>query len=115
VGNYAARHAALCVIRAGLARECEVQLTYSTGTTGPSDLQVDTYGSGLLPDREIAARLRERLPLDLPAIQARFGAWDLPERHGGSFYERLATYGHMGRTDLAAPWEEVGDTGWLTA
>lgn len=114
VANYAARHAALCVTEAGLARECEVQVTYSTGERGPLDLQVDTYGSGLLPDREIAARLRTRLPLDLGSIQERFAMWDLPARNGGSFFERLATYGHMGRGDLAAPWEVVGDTGWLT-
>jgi S-adenosylmethionine synthetase len=90
-----------------------VQLTYSAGATGPTDVQLDTYGSGTVPDVEIAGRLRDRLPLDLRSIQDRFALWDLPEQHGGSFYERLATYGHMGRPDLSAPWEEVGDTGWL--
>jgi S-adenosylmethionine synthetase len=114
VANYAARHAARCVTEAGLARECEVQLTYSAGEAGPTDVQLDTYGSGSLPDPELAARLRDRLPLDLSSIQRRFGLWELPELHGGSFYERLATYGHMGRADLSAPWEEVGDTAWLT-
>jgi S-adenosylmethionine synthetase len=113
VANYAARHAARCVTAAGLAWECEVQLTYSAGATGPTDVQLDTYGSGTVPDVEIAGRLRDRLPLDLRSIQDRFALWDLPEQHGGSFYERLATYGHMGRPDLSAPWEEVDDTGWL--
>jgi len=114
VANYAARHAARSVVAAGLARECEVQLTYSVGETGPTDVQVDTYGSGVIPDAVMTDRLRHHLPLDLPSIQARFGLWDLPGAHNGSFYEGLATYGHMGRHDLSAPWEDVGETGWLT-
>jgi S-adenosylmethionine synthetase len=114
VANYAARHAARMVVAAGLAQECEVQLTFSLGDVGPSDLQVDTHGTGVVPESEISRRLSRGLAFDLHAIQERFGLWALPETHDGSFYRKLSIYGHMGRSDLGAPWEDVGDVSWLT-
>jgi S-adenosylmethionine synthetase len=113
VANYAARHAARAVLAAGLARECEVQLTYSAGHEWRYDLEVDTYGTGTLEDRAISERLRQALSFDAAAIQDRLGLWELPAKHGGSFYRHLAAHGHMGRTDLGAPWENVGDGGLL--
>jgi S-adenosylmethionine synthetase len=107
IANYAARHAARNVLAAGLAREVEVQLSYVIGDEGPVSVEVDTYGSGALPDAAISARLREKLDFRVTAIAERMDLWALPGRRDGRFYRDLAVYGHMGRDDLAAPWEDT--------
>ncbi|WP_371036376.1 MULTISPECIES: methionine adenosyltransferase domain-containing protein [unclassified Rhodosalinus] len=107
IAAYAARHAARAVTAAGLARECEVQLSYMPGDSAPHDLEVDSHGSGALPDAEIARRLARAIDFRVGAIQERFGLWELPGRHDGSFYQRLAAHGHMGRERLGAPWEDT--------
>jgi S-adenosylmethionine synthetase len=114
IAAYAARHAARAVTAAGLARECEVQLSYIPGDSAPYDVEVDSYGSGALPDAEISRRLAAAIDFRVGAIQERFALWELPERHGGSFYRRLAAHGHMGREALAPPWENTEAAGALS-
>lgn len=105
IADYASRHAARGIVAAGLAREVEVQLSYLPGHDGPFDLEVDSHGSGTRPDAEIRRRLAEAVDLRAGAIAERFGLWDLPARHGGRFYQRLAAHGQMGREDLDLPWD----------
>jgi S-adenosylmethionine synthetase len=107
LASYAARHAARAVVAAGLAAECEVQLSYVIGDAGPVTVEVDTFGSGALSDERISARLKEMVDFRVGAIVERFSLWDLPGLRGGRFYRDLATYGHMGRDDLAPPWEDT--------
>ncbi len=107
IAAYAARHAAKCVLAAGIALECEVQLSYAVGDEGPISLEVDSFGSGTVPDARIEARLRETFDLGVGAIAERLGLWTLSRSRGGRFYRDLAVYGHFGREDLAAPWEDV--------
>ena len=107
-GAYAARQAARCVVAAGLARECEVQLSYGIGQARPIGLDVETFGTGTLPDEEIKRRLLAAFDFRPAAILARLGLRHLPHEQGRPFYEALATYGQMGRGDLALPWEEDG-------
>jgi S-adenosylmethionine synthetase len=102
---YAARHAARGIVAAGLARECEVQLTYVPGEAAPSDIEVDSHGTGALPDAEIRARLRRAADFRVAAIAERFGLWDLPGAQDGRFYRRLACYGQVGRPELSLPWD----------
>jgi S-adenosylmethionine synthetase len=104
-GAYAARHAAKNVVAAGLAEECEVQLSYAIGQAQPVSLQVDSFGTGSLPDAEIARRLRAEFDFRPAAVLAAFDLRALPRRANGPFFERLAVYGQVGRTDLALPWE----------
>jgi S-adenosylmethionine synthetase len=109
VASYAARHAARCVVAAGLASECEVQLSYVIGDAGPVTVEVDTFGSGRLDDDLISKRLHETFDFRVGAILERFSLWELPAQRQGRFYRDLATYGHMGRDDLRAPWENIED------
>jgi S-adenosylmethionine synthetase len=105
VGAYAARHAAKNVVAAGLADECEVQLSYSVGQASPVSVQVDTRGTGRLDDDAIAERVLRVFDFRPAAIVRGFRLRALPSEVSGGFYRKLAAYGHMGRTDLAPPWE----------
>jgi len=105
VGAYAARYAAKNVVAAGLATECEVQLSYSIGLAQPVSIQVETFGTGKLPDEEIRALLARHCDFRLAAILKQFNLRFLPSAVKGGFYKKLAAYGHVGRMDIGAPWE----------
>ena len=108
VGAYAARYAAKNVVAAGLAKECEVQLSYSIGASRPVSLRVRTFGSGSVDDKELTARVTEVIDFRLGAIVRDLQLQKLPaSHHDEGFYQRLAVYGHMGRTDLDVPWEKT--------
>jgi S-adenosylmethionine synthetase len=106
VGAYAARYAAKNIVAAGLAEECEVQLSYSIGLARPVSIQVETFGTGKLPDAAIARQVAQVFDFRLAGIIRQFNLRDLPALAPGGFYQKLAAYGHMGRLDLGAlPWE----------
>jgi S-adenosylmethionine synthetase len=108
VGAYAARYAAKNVVAAGLADECEVQLSYSVGLSRPVSILVETFGTGKVPDDEIAALLEHHFDFRLAGIIKQFDLRTLPSLIRGGFYSKLAVYGHMGRTDLGlVPWENT--------
>lgn len=115
IAAYAARQAARAVVTAGLARECELQLSYIVGDEAPVTVEVDSYGSGTIDDGAISRRLREITDFRVSAIAERMGLWALPGTRGGRFYQNLARYGHMGRDGLAPPWEDVSDLARLLA
>jgi S-adenosylmethionine synthetase len=105
VGAYAARYAAKNVVAAGLADECEVQISYSIGLARPVSVQVQTFGTGSLPDASIASFLEEHFDFRLAGIMRQFNLRHLPSEIKGGFYRRLAAYGHVGRMDIGLPWE----------
>ena len=105
IAAYAARQAAVSAVAAGLARECEVQLSYVAGDRAPISFEVDSFATGSVPDAEIAATLAGTLDFRIGAIVERLALWDLPRRHGGRFYRDLARSTHVGRSDLALPWD----------
>lgn len=105
VGAYAARYAAKNVVAAGLATECEVQLSYSIGLSRPVSVQVETFGTGVIADEEIAARLSQHFDFRLAGILRQFNLRHLPSTVRGGFYRKLAAYGHVGRMDIGLPWE----------
>jgi S-adenosylmethionine synthetase len=105
VGAYAARHAAKNVVAAGLADECEVQLSYSVGQARPVSVQIDTRGTGRIADDEIADRVLRVFDFRPAAIVRAFRLRALPSEVRGGFFRQLAAYGHMGRMDLPVPWE----------
>ena len=107
IAAYAARHAAKCVVASGLAKECEVQLSYAVGDEAPISVEIDSFGSGAVSDDRISARLRESFDFRVGAIAERLDLWNLPRLRGGRFYLDVAAYGHFGREDLAAPWEDT--------
>jgi S-adenosylmethionine synthetase len=105
VGAYAARYAAKNIVAARLAEECEVQLSYSMGLARPVSIQVHTFGTGEIPDEQIATRLKSSFDFRPAGIVSDFGLRHLPEKSEGGFFRRLAAYGHVGRSDMDLPWE----------
>jgi S-adenosylmethionine synthetase len=107
VGAYAARYAAKNLVAAGLAEECEVQLSYSISRPNPESVQVETFGTGKLPDDELTSLLEQHFDFRLAAIVRDFRLRRLPAGSKGGFYQKLAVYGHVGRLDLDLPWEKT--------
>ena len=107
IGAYAARYAAKNIIAAGLADECEVQLSYSIGLSRPVSIQVETFGTGRISDEEIAARIERHFDFRLAGIIKQFNLRYLPSTIKGGFYRKLAAYGHVGRMDIGLPWELI--------
>jgi S-adenosylmethionine synthetase len=115
VGAYAARYAAKNVVAAGLASECEVMLSYSIGLTQPVSLQVQTFGTGTIPESKIAELLAENFEFRLAGILRQFKLRQLPAKHLDGFFQKLAVYGHFGRTDIDLPWEATDKAKALAA
>jgi S-adenosylmethionine synthetase len=107
VGAYAARHAAKNVVAAGLAEACEVMLSYTVGLTRPVSLQVQTFGTGKLPDEKLEKLIERHFDFRLAAILKNFGLRRLPAKYTDGFYQKLAVYGHVGRNDIDLPWEQT--------
>ncbi len=87
---YAARWLAKNLVAAGVASECLVQLAYAIGVAEPVSVYVNSYGTGICSDAEIAVRLRELFDLRPAAIVRRFGLKN-------PIYAPTAAYGHFGR------------------
>jgi S-adenosylmethionine synthetase len=115
VGAYAARYAAKNVVAAGLASECEVMLSYSIGLTQPVSMQVQTFGTAKIPETKIVDLLTENFDFRLAGILKQFKLRQLPLKHLDGFYQKLAVYGHFGRTDMDLPWETTDKTNVLAA
>ncbi len=96
---YAARYIAKNVVKAGLAKKCEVQLAYAIGVARPVSVMVSTFGTGVVADSVISDAVCQLVDLRPAAIIERF---DLRR----PIYKQLAAYGHMGREDLGVKWEE---------
>lgn len=106
-GVYMARYAAKNIVAAGLARECEVQLSYSIGLAGPLSVQVETFGTGKLLESKIVELMREHFDFRLAGILKQFNLRHLPALCRSGFYQKLAAYGQVGRMDLDLPWERT--------
>ncbi|MBQ8168593.1 methionine adenosyltransferase domain-containing protein, partial [bacterium] len=77
------------------------------GVAEPISIMVDTFGTGKISDDEISALVSKNFDLRPAAIINQFDLRGLPSKNGGKFYQLLAAYGHMGRTDINVPWESV--------
>ncbi|MBS3908504.1 MAG: methionine adenosyltransferase [Actinobacteria bacterium] len=107
VGAYVARYAAKNVVAAGLAEECEVQLSYSICLVRPVSIQVETFGTAKIADEKIAELIEEHFDFRLAGIVRAFNLRHLPATTKGGFYKKLAAYGQMGRVDMDIPWERT--------
>lgn len=107
VGAYAARYAAKNVVAAGLAGECEIQLSYSIGQSHPVSVQVSTFGTGSVSESTIRKRLERCFDFRLGAIIRDFNLRRLPALHKGGFYRKLPAYGHFGASFTELPWERT--------
>lgn len=104
---YAARYVAKNVVAAGLAEKCEIELAYAIGVAEPISIMVDTFGTGKISDDEISELVSKNFDLRPAAIINKFDLRGLPAKNGGKFYQLLAAYGHMGRSDINVPWEQL--------
>jgi len=105
IGAYAARYAAKNVVAAGLADECEVQVSYTIGLSRPVSIQVETFRTSRIPDDEIAKLVETLFEFRPAGIIKQFNLRFLPAILKGGFYRKLAAYGHVGRMDIGLPWE----------
>lgn len=97
---YAARWAAKNVVAAGLADRCEIQVAYAIGVSHPLSVNVETFGTGKIPDERISELVREHFDLRPGAIIR-----DLDLRK--PIYQKTASYGHFGRDDIEFTWERT--------
>ena len=97
---YAARYVAKNIVAAGLADQCEIQLSYAIGVAHPTSIMVDTFGTGRLSDEELVKIIREHFDLRPAGI---IKMLDLRR----PIYKQTAAYGHFGRNDLDLPWERL--------
>ena len=104
---YAARFVAKSIVAADLARRVEVQLSYAIGRARPVSILVDTFGTGQLDTGQLMELIQQHIDLRPAAIIQNFGLSTICAERGGRFYQDTAAYGHFGRMDLQAPWEDV--------
>jgi len=97
---YAARYVAKNIVAAGLAKRCEIQLSYAIGVAQPTSIMVNTYGTGVVSDEELAKIIRKHFDLRPAGI---IKMLDLRR----PIYRQTASYGHFGRDDLDLPWEKL--------
>ena len=96
--SYAARYVAKNVVKAGLAKKCEVQIAYAIGIARPVSVMIETFGTAVCDEEKISAAVNQLVDLRPAAIIEKF---DLRK----PIYKNLAAYGHMGREDLGVKWE----------
>ncbi len=97
---YMARHVAKNLVEAGIAERVEVQLAYAIGVVEPVSIRVDSFGTGVIGDRQIERLVREHFPLSPRGIIE-----DLDLRR--PIYQQTAAYGHFGRSGKDFPWEST--------
>ncbi len=96
--SYAARYVAKNIVKAGLAKKCEVQIAYAIGIASPVSVMIDTFGTAACDEAKISEAVSKLVDLRPAAIINKF---DLRK----PIYKDLASYGHMGREDLGVKWE----------
>ena len=98
--HYMARYVAKNVVAARLAARCQVQLAYAIGVAAPVSVRVDTFGTGVAPDEEIAAAVEKVFHLTpksiIEALQLR-----------RPIYRKTTNYGHFGREEPEFVWERT--------
>ncbi len=105
---YMARHIAKCIVVAGLADRCEVQLAYAIGVTEPVSVYVDTQGSGKVDDAKICEAVRELFPLSPGGI---IKYLDLRR----PIFRKTSAGGHFGRSEPEFSWENTDKAKELAA
>ena len=105
---YAARYVAKNIVAAGLAKKCEIQLSYAIGVAHPTSIMVDTFGPGKVSDEKLVEIIRENFDLRPAGI---IKMLDLRR----PIYKQTAAYGHFGRTDIDLSWEKTDKVDVLKA
>jgi S-adenosylmethionine synthetase len=97
---YAARYVAKNIVAANLSRECLVQVAYAIGVAEPVSITVNTNGTGVVPDDQLARAVREVFDLRPAAMIKQLNLLQ-------PIYKRTAAYGHFGREEAGFTWEKT--------
>ncbi len=97
---YAIRYVAKNIVAAGLARRCEIQVSYAIGVAEPTSIGIDTFGTGNIADEQIIQLVREHFDLRPKGLIAMLNLKQ-------PIYQSTAAYGHFGRTEDSFSWEKT--------
>jgi len=97
---YAGRYVAKNLVAAGLARRCEIQVSYAIGVAEPTSISIDTFGTARIPEARIVQLVREHFDLRPWGILQML---DLVQ----PIYRKTAAYGHFGREEPEFTWERT--------
>ena len=97
---YAARHIAKNIVAAKLATECQIQVAYAIGISEPVSIQINTFGTGVIPDAQLSDFVMKEVDLTPRGIIKRL---DLRR----PIYRKTAAYGHFGRNEKEFTWENL--------
>ena len=98
--SYMLRHIAKAVVANGLAKKCELQISYAIGMKEPLSLYINTFGTNTIPEEKIIDKIKEKFDLTPNGI---IEYLKLRE----PIYTKTTNYGHFGDKDL--PWEKVAE------
>jgi S-adenosylmethionine synthetase len=98
--SYAARHIAKNIVAAKLASECLVQVAYAIGIAEPVSVYVNTFGTGIIPDKEISKMIKKEVDLTPRGIITRLKLLR-------PIYSNTSAYGHFGRNEKEFSWEHL--------
>lgn len=98
--SYAARHIAKNIVAAKLATECLVQIAYAIGVAEPVSVYVNTFGTGVIPDKEISNIINREVDLTPKGIITRLNLLR-------PIYHKTSAYGHFGRSEKEFSWEHL--------
>ncbi|MDY6802953.1 MAG: methionine adenosyltransferase [Cyanobacteriota bacterium] len=104
---YACRYIAKNIVAAGLAEKCEVMVSYAIGVARPVSMAIETFGTGKVEEEKLLEVVKNNFELRPAGIIQTFNLQKLPGERGGRFFQDVAAYGHLGRTDLDLPWEQT--------
>ena len=97
---YACRYVAKNIVAAGLATQCQIQISYAIGIAEPTSISIDTFGTGKLNETELIKLVREHFDLRPKGIVQML---DLLR----PIYGKTAAYGHFGREEPEFTWERT--------
>ena len=97
---YACRYVAKNIVAAGLATQCQIQISYAIGIAEPTSISIDTFGTGKLNETELIKLVREHFDLRPKGIVQML---DLLH----PIYGKTAAYGHFGREESEFTWERT--------
>ena len=98
--SYMARYIAKNIVASGVAKKCQIQISYAIGVAKPTSVLIDTFGTAKVSEEVLSKAVMDNFDLTPKGI---ITALDLKR----PIYKQTAAYGHFGRTDIDLPWEHL--------
>ncbi len=98
--TYMARYITKNIVAAGLAKKCQIQLSYAIGITQPLSILIDTFGTGKISDEKLEDIIKKTFDCSPSGIIRHL---DLLR----PIYQQTASYGHFGENTKNLPWEQL--------